>query len=456
MKRIGKLLAMLLVLCMFCTSAFAGEAAATEGFELKVTASLEGSEAEQAGQFLANSFIKLAAVSGIFDAQVNFAGMDLLRLLAQTDGDNLTVAMPNVSENSYTISAQRVQELFGEVLEMISGQLEQGGISMDQLQDLSAPGFDQEEVTAAVAPYMQIFQQFIQENMQAASSAITLEKLGRTIENGTLMTVEPDAEAFCGLFTALADQLEKADGITSSLGAAEQTDSMELDEAADQLEQGFAQLPSVLRQTVEQIQQNGMGGKLILSIGLEGDNLVLIRLDVTNEGETEPAVCMGMETYTEETGMISVALFSDVDGEAYVLLATASQAGGTVTGTLQVSYNGAQMINVVYNWDLTRQSMLMIPYGTCVVTMQGLTLTLVVSDDGAGGNNHMLRLDGLEAMMGEGISAAVVNVNTSTNAEAEAPSGENIDISGYTLEELTGLAEELAGKYEEFMGSIFG
>ena len=100
--------------------------------------------------------------------------------------------------------------------------------------------------------------------------------------------------------------------------------------------------------------------------------------------------------------------------------------------------------------------MLGIPYGTCVITSQGITLTLMTSDDGEGGNNHMIRLDGIEEMVGEGISAAVLNINTSANAAPEAPSGENIDISGYSMEELQNLGTELIGKYSEFLGSIFG
>ena len=474
MKRIAKLLAMFLALCMFCTGAFAAETAATGGFQLKVTASLEGSEAEQISQILDSSFIQIAAATlqdkSLLDAQVNFAGMDLFRLLAKIQGDLLTVSIPVASQNTYSITSQRVQELLGGVLEQVSGALEESGVSMDQLQGLAAPQFNEEELSAAFGPYLNLISQFIQENMQASQSDITLEAIEKTVSNATVMTIEPDEEDFCNLFTALADQLENDENmekviksfadylrqIEGMLSAAGPEMTMEAEEFANELEQGFADLPSELRELVQDIQQNGMGGKITLTMALEESDLILIRFDVTDLESNEKVGTIGFEDYQDESGMLTIALYMNSGDEDYKFVASGTSSAGTVTGNMQVTINGLQMLNVIYNGDLTKQSMLFIPYGTCVITFQGVTLTLVVSDDGTGGNNHMIRVDGLEQIMGEGISAAVLNINTSTAADPQEPTGENIDISAYTMEELQSLAEELVGKYSEFLGGIFG
>ena len=367
MKRIGKLLAILLAVCMLCTSAFAGEAASTGGFALKVSASVEGSAAQEVGQFLDSSFIQLAAASGLFDAQVSFAGMDLFRLLAQVNGDLLTVAMPNISDNSYTISSQRVQELFGDVIEQVSGQLEDSGMPLDQLQGIMAPDFDPEELTAAFAPYMEIISQFLQENMRAAESeTITLEKLGKTVENASVMYVEPDDEDFVKLFGALADQLEndenlekvvkgfadylrQLDGFLSTAGAdSEMTgDSMSPGEAADALEQGLTQLPGLFREIVEDIQTYGMDAKLTLTIALSGSDPVLIRFDAKRLTDGENLMAAGAEMFQEEDGLASFAMFLDQDGEEYVLAASGGSAGDAVTGTVQFQADGVMVFNIV-------------------------------------------------------------------------------------------------------------
>ena len=476
MRKIKKLMAMLLTLCMLCMGVFTANVFAA-GFNAKVTVSAQGEAAEGIAPMLENSFFQLSGDQGadgsILNAQLSLSGMDLLRLLLQLKEDSLIVSLPQASETSYSISAQRLQELLGEFLNMIQEQ-SGGTLSLDgiaqQLEGLGGLNVSSDEITAAIAPYMQLLSDFITENTQMEENAtVELENLGQTVEGVSLAVCQPTDEALVNLFNALADQMENdenldkvvnaiADYIRSMSSVFEMADpgsGATADESANSLISSYEEIPGQLREAAASITENGLNGTITLTVANAQDGIVKVRFEAVKDGEETPDMAMGFETCKDETGAARVCLYMDNMGQSMKLLTTNTNSGNQVVGTVSLQIDGAEMLNVVYNWDLSQTSMMMVPYGTCVISFQGMSLSLIVTADGNGGDNHTIQLSGASDMTG-GIDSISINLNTSKDAQVEAPSGEIVDISGYSMDELVGLVQELAGNYMNYIGSIFG
>ena len=478
MKRIGKLFAMLLTVCLLFTGLFTQAASAAGSFELTASASLEGEAAASFSQFLQDTFLRLSgkqeADGSLLNLQVRLSGMDLFRLFMQIKDNALFFSLPDLSDKCYSVSAEKVQAAFSDILDQVQDQ-SGNPFSIEDLQEelgnLSGPTLSNEEYEAAFRPYLDLISKFFTENMRVEENVTAeLGTIGKSVEGAQVMVCEPSAEAFTDLFQALGDQmkgdealqkivgewadyLRSLDSVFASYGAAS---GMSADEMADSLLQAFEELPDSLLEAAGNIRQNGMGGTVTFRIAIKDDALIQARIDAVGDSAASRDMSFGVETVTEDAGLTTFCVFIDNAGQAMQLLGTSKEDGNMATGTGALTLNGQKLVDLIYNWDNSKTSMLMMPYGTCVVSFQGLTLTILVSDDGNGGTNHQFRVSGLEAMMGDGFKAASLNLNTTPNGNAQAPEGEVVDISEYTPEQLIDLFGGLFSQYAELFSSMAG
>ena len=479
-KGLHKLLCMLMTALLLAGSMATAGMAAEKGFTVRLEGRVQGSEeAEMVNSLLNDSFIELAGSGredgGILNFEIRFAGNSLLKTLLQFSEAGLAFSFPNLDEHRYEVSGEGIAELLGSVFQTQDGQ----PVSDILPQFLDGPGFEAGELEEALAPYVSMIGEHLQNNMKIEPDVqVNLEKLGREAQ-GMLAVYEPDAHQLGAFFEQLADQIdgdEKLAGVVEKLadyirslgslitdssyynmysdiselaGAAENGSESEeeymedsrsaADEAADNLTAFFRDLPDVLREAAGSLAQEEEGTsffRLSLAVPAEEGAVqipLLIRFAAL-EGEEETPF-FDFESVAIESGRDSCLYFSD-GIESVALYHTDTGSAQSKEGTMYVTSSGETLFRAVYNWDLTRRSLLGVPYGTLVVTMNPMMLALTVTDDGTGGSSHKLQLTGMEEMTYDALSGIALDLKTSGEADVEAPSGTVLDISSFSFEEL--------------------
>ena len=483
MGKIRKFSACLLALCLLLAclasgTAFAAEEQTQGVLDLRLTASVEGEDAQEINSVLDSSAIDIAigadmAGDPVVNVKADGMGMMLFRLLLKIGMKDGTIAfaLPDVDGNLYSANLpQMVQNLnVEEQLNSIFGD------AADQLTAVSEyPQISAEEYQAAFAPYLQIIGDTASANMtMEENQEIAFKSLSGTAVCDVTV-IEPTEEDLINMLEAMADQAEGdaalknvvvqwADYIRKLEPVLEMTGSsgeeVSADEAADALVQGVDQLPALLRQGAEYIRTEGLNGvqfRFKAAVSPEGVPKQL----TAYAGNEEEAYEIGFE-YLPEIGNTSWAVYMEQSeyGETTMYdLKFSGNSGndsGLLSGTLSANVTmGDQKMTVAdltYNWNLNNLSVIMVPYGTAILSVSdGYQMARVILTVGQGaeeGDDHTLYVTGLDTFTGDSsLTGMKINLHASRQAEVEAPSGTFTDISGYTVEQLGELFTELGNK----------
>ncbi len=481
-KGLHKLLCLLMTVLLLAGSMTTAGMAAENGFTIRLEGRVQGGEeAEMVNSLLNDSFMELAVSGrddgGILNYEICFAGKSLFKTLVQASEAGLAFSFPGLDNHRYELSGEGFADLLGSIFQTQDGQ----PVTEVMPQLFSGPGFDAGELEEALAPYVSLIGEHFQNNMEIEPDVqVSLEKLGKEAQ-GMLAVYEPDARELGAFFEQLADQVdgdEKLTGVVEkfadyirSFGSlitdssyynlysdiselaggsedgSDETDGEEYqdeirsaaDEAADNLVAFFRDLPDMLRETAQSLAQEEEGTgffRLSLAVSSEenaGSIPLLIRFDVL-DGEEE-MTAFDFESMGVDNGRDSCLYVSDGSQDFALHL---SDNGGAQNreGTLYITASGQTLFRAVYNWDMTRRSLIGVPYGTLVITMNPMMLALTVTDDGTGGSSHKLQLTGIEQMTYDALSGIAFDLKTSGKADVEAPSGTVLDISSFSLDEL--------------------
>ena len=487
MKRLfgkGKTLtAALLAVCLMFMGIFSGcvtaqemeDAAPEFRLGLKLTGSVEGENAGMINRYLENSGIELnigtkgdKALAGL--AAV-VAKQDLFSLLLEFGGGKVAFSFPGTDGNRYEFEplklaeSLKLQELLGELLSS-------SGLQALDPAKLSGPDITPEEYEKALTPYIQIIAGHVVTKIRSEDTVIELKNLEEELE-GTVYTYEPDAEEIISLLNDLADQLEKdetlkemigkwADYIRSMQGILTITGAgssdMDAEEAADALEQGFAQLSLNMREFAQTIEESGMEDVVIRFQSSVADRqTVKFTAFAGDEYESYEA---GFEFLPAENGVRLCGYITQGDveyPETWRLICSGSSNNAQVNGNLVLENITADTkmtaASVDTHWDLSEASEIGIPYGSFTLGSPAGNLNIQVGGSADGGSDHTIRIYGFGDLTGsDDITGFSLKLHSTKEARLEEPSGEVVDISGLSREEaisfISSLGQKIASKFQ--------
>lgn len=468
-RRLCLLLVSVLLVCSMSASAFAVE----KSFTLRLEGRVDGAGAEEVNSILQDSFIRLSGQGqdgrGNLNLEVNLGGKTLLRILIQIGENKLAFSFPDVDTKRYEISAQRIVELIG-------SQIRTGdGVSLEELapQMLTGPGIDEEQLAEALAPYMEILSGHFSNCVTMEENvSIRLEKLGKDTL-GSLLTYEPGAAQLADVFEALADRMENDEILAQAVeNLAEYIESLgglvsvtpfytedpEQSAPGENFRESFQQFPRALRESADSLRKLDPDMTVLrFRIGVSEEEEavpvpLLVKAEVFDEGASAPPAAFGFESLKED-GTSQACLYLQADDQDIVLKLENTGSASSSQGNLVLSNSGSSLFSAVYNWDLTKRSLIGAPYGTLVVTAAPMILTLITADAKQGETRHRLMITGLEDYSSDEMNGLTLDLITSEQADVEAPSGTVTDISGYDVDQLVelfgGIVEQIAGRIGE-------
>ena len=468
-RRLCLLLVSVLLVCSMSASVYAAE----KSFSLRLEGQMDGEGAEEINSILKDSFIRLSGRGqdgrGVLNLNVNLGGKDLLRILIQIGENKLAFSFPDVDTKRYEISAQRIVELIGSQIRTSDG------VSLEEIapQMLTGPGIDDEQLAEAITPYMEILSEHFGNCVTMEENVpIRLERLGKDAQ-GSLLTYEPGAAQLADVFEALADRMENDETLAQvAQNLAEYIESMgglvsvtpfyteDLEEgtSGENFLESFRQFPRALREAADSLRELDPDMKVLrfrIAVPEDGEAApvpLLVKAEVFDEGTPAPVAAIGFENLAEE-GTSQACLYLSADEQDIVLRLENTGSDSSRQGNLILSNSGSSLFSAVYNWDLTKRSLIGVPYGTLVVTAAPMILTLITADAKQGETRHRLMVTGLQDYSYDSMNGLTFDLITSEQADVEAPSGTVTDISGYDVDQLVvmfgGIAEQIAERVGE-------
>ena len=449
-------------------------AKAAQGIELVLSASVTGDNAQMVEGMLNDSAITIDAGAegdaALFNLKVAIAGSELFRALLEATEEKLAFSFPGISESRYEIGMQKVQELFGEILQ-------QSGMSSFTLPGeggelpFNLPDISEEEYAQTFMPYIQYLGEYISERIQLEEdAAIELPRLGTEV-TGQKAVFEPSEEDLITLFNDLGDMLEQDTALQGIVEKWAQTLSemssltgavssgADPQEIVSEIHNAMQELPQALHEAADEIEEYGMDGTVLrLTVGVAGDIPCLFALSASHtEGDETETYEFGLEIDPGAASGTAVCLYVDSPEQDVSVMFTAEPDETVSKGTLSVNMNHVPIAIVNYNWSKGSSTLLGVPEGSCTINVVGMTGEFTSQNLAEGGSDYILSVNGLEGVAGNiGISGASLKLHADQTAELEAPSGEVVDITNYTEEELGQVFGELGQKIAGTFASVFG
>ena len=211
-----RFLCLCVTLFLFLTS-FAGclsAAAAPSGddsMRLRITASVEGRDAEVIQPMLENGWIDIstgnkAPGTPLLNVTAVLAGMDVFKLLVEGGSRRIAFSLPLSDTVRYEIDAAKLIEVL-DLESILSGAAGQESV-IPSLPASGQPQIEAEEYLDALSPYVEILGTHLSKCTTTKETELPFEKLDAAVR-GSLSTCEPDAEILAALMDDLADQMEQ-------------------------------------------------------------------------------------------------------------------------------------------------------------------------------------------------------------------------------------------------------
>lgn len=271
---------------------------------------------------------------------------------------------------------------------------------------------------------------------------IFLPKMEKTVK-GDLYTFTPKAEDLEKMLTALAETIQEDQELRNFivnlvgnneglLGISEDTDF------AAELDKMLNQAASELKESAKELAQNMENSGFRWVTGVSGKQVVYQSFDTSEDSGFVYEASGNMKK--EGAVILSYQAYGTTE---MLLKHNWKKDGDTVTGScgLSTEYDGS--FTVDYTQDAKKKSILEIPYGTYKFSSddgyQTVEFQIDVSAGENGGTDHIVniaQLDEYSDSLGE-ISGIKIILHTSDEkSTAVEASGEAVDLSGYSEEEL--------------------
>ena len=446
---------------------YAQEVPASQDQALTVTAraSLEGDNLGAAASLIESGRVKFAIGSGeeevLVNAGVSIGDVDFLSLLASLTPEKIAVQIPQAGENVYEMSMAKATEY---VMQLISQIRDDSGNAVDP--SALVPQISSELISEAVAPVMEVAGEHIVACTTITEEGFALEKLGTSVESGTVYTYKPSAQEIEAVLNKLADAVENNEaldqfiaqlaeyirglqGVTTFTGSVSGSQTeFDARQMADQIEQVYAELPAQMRENAAEIGQMLEAMDATVTVGVTPEGMPgLIELRLTQGEQVLRAAFELAQDGTNTQYYLGIA----IDQEEYALSGEHSVEGTQVSGAVHMTAAPmGEILSVGYQMDFSKKSLLGAYYGEYSFEMAGGPSVFVSVEAGAaeGTDTITIHVEGLEVLSGgssEGMPGAVtVWIDASTQNTAVAPEGTAVDVTDYTPEQFGELFDQIS------------
>lgn len=372
---------------------------------------------------------------------LNLKGSNVAELFIAVDraAREMSFSIPAVDGNRYVMDFETLIDLANEAgMGMsLSDVLEGTGAVADI--DPEQFGDDIRDVTDRYIAFLGT--QITQDKLDVRSGEkISLDEVGQDV-TANVMVWQPTAEELEELFMALADMMEEDDTLMGVFDAMIEADAGGFAAQYRSGEDLILDLADNLRDRAPDIADNMESAGFTWTVARDSkNNLCLISIEA--EGGK-----IAYERYIDGKSVEEALYFSEGRAASYALYNEYEINGNKRTGKITVN-TGYGRVGVDYDIDISKKSVIGVPYGTYELDIRnlglGVGISLTVGDGQGSATDHTFLVEGLGSFTNRELTEVSVTFSTSSPADVPAPEGREKDISGYTYEEFSGLMQDIA------------
>ena len=365
-------------------------------------------------------------------------GSDILDAYGEYVDGKIGFSVPTIDENFYKGDYKKIYEnLTGE--------------KADETPDLKQVKENKKTLEKLRKKYGALLSTLItKDNLTVEKTKFTLDSVKKDYK-GEVYTFKPKAKDIQAFMEKLATMVEKDKDLETLLEQGSYGNGFEaamgLGEEPDAKEQ-LAKFAENLRDNAEEIGKTIEEANFTWEIAVEGKELRQIKIS-SDQG------VYSLESGKDGAKTVEQLNAQPADSENYYLTNTYTKKGKTLKGSISGGNGIINIQGLEYSIETDKKSVLM-PYGTYSVkdpTGMGGEANLTVKEGKNGSTDHELLISGLQSYY-LGFDSLKINVNSSDKTKLSAPKGKAVDISDYSEEELSELAEKFGQGFEHIFESL--
>lgn len=365
-------------------------------------------------------------------------GSDILDAYGEYVDGKIGFSVPTIDENFYKGDYKKIYEnLTGE--------------KADETPDLKQFKENKKTLEKLRKKYGALLSTLItKDNLTVEKTKFTLDSVKKDYK-GEVYTFKPKAKDIQAFMEKLATMVEKDKDLETLLEQGSYGNGFEaamgLGEEPDAKEQ-LAKFAENLRDNAEEMGKTIEEANFTWEIAVEGKELRLIKIS-SDYG------VYSLESGKDGAKTVEQLNAQPADSENYYLTNTYTKKGKTLKGSISGGNGIINIQGLEYSIETDKKSVLM-PYGTYSVkdpTGMGGEANLTVKEGKNGSTDHELLISGLQSYY-LGFDSLKINVNSSDKTKLSAPKGKAVDISDYSEEELSELAEKFGQGFEHIFESL--
>ena len=365
-------------------------------------------------------------------------GSDILDAYGEYVDGKIGFSVPTIDENFYKGDYKKIYEnLTGE--------------KADETPDLKQFKENKKMLEKLRKKYGALLSTLItKDNLTVEKTKFTLDSVKKDYK-GEVYTFKPKAKDIQAFMEKLATMVEKDKDLETLLEQGSYGNGFEaamgLGEEPDAKEQ-LAKFAENLRDNAEEMGKTIEEANFTWEIAVEGKELRQIKIS-SDQG------VYSLEIEKDGAKTVEQLNAQPSDRENYYLSNTYTKKGKTLKGSISGGNGIINIQGLEYSIETDKKSVLM-PYGTYSVkdpTGMGGEANLTVKEGKNGSTDHELVISGLQSYY-LGFDSLKINVNSSDKTKLSAPKGKAVDISDYSEEELSELAEKFGQGFEHIFESL--
>lgn len=409
---------------------------------LVLTGEVEGNE--EINQYLEDTALTLETKTDLdkgslqMNMGLKLMGSDILDAYGEYVDGKIGFSVPTIDENFYKGDYKKIYEnLTGE--------------KADETPDLKQVKENKKTLEKLRKKYGALLSTLItKDNLTVEKTKFTLDSVKKDYK-GEVYTFKPKAKDIQAFMEKLATMVEKDKDLETLLEQGSYGNGFEaamgLGEEPDAKEQ-LAKFAENLRDNAEEMGKTIEEANFTWEIAVEGKELRLIKIS-SDQG------VYSLESGKDGAKTVEQLNAQPADSENYYLTNTYTKKGKTLKGSISGGNGIINIQGLEYSIETDKKSVLM-PYGTYSVkdpTGMGGEANLTVKEGKNGSTDHELVISGLQSYY-LGFDSLKINLNSSDKTKLSAPKGKAVDISDYSEEELSELAEKFGQGFEHIFESL--
>ena len=409
---------------------------------LVLTGEVEGNE--EINQYLEDTALTLETKTDLdkgslqMNMGLKLMGSDILDAYGEYVDGKIGFSVPTIDENFYKGDYKKIYEnLTGE--------------KADETPDLKQVKENKKTLEKLRKKYGALLSTLItKDNLTVEKTKFTLDSVKKDYK-GEVYTFKPKAKDIQAFMEKLATMVEKDKDLETLLEQGSYGNGFEaamgLGEEPDAKEQ-LAKFAENLRDNAEEMGKTIEEANFTWEIAVEGKELRQIKIS-SDQG------VYSLESGKDGAKTVEQLNAQPADSENYYLTNTYTKKGKTLKGSISGGNGIINIQGLEYSIETDKKSVLM-PYGTYSVkdpTGMGGEANLTVKEGKKGSTDHELLISGLQSYY-LGFDSLKINLNSSDKTKLSAPKGKAVDISDYSEEELSELAEKFGQGFEHIFESL--